>query len=268
MCVCVCVCVCVCARVCFTHEFKDSEEEPTQEQSSEPTRTVGQNTPPTDTPGPRHGTRGSSPRRGSSSDSDSSDSSRESRPRPGSTRETIEMGNNGDIDRSEDATTSTIVTPILPTTDSTPVILRTTATPTAEDGTEISASPSTATILTMDVTSPAPATSSPTAANKTMCEVLEELSKKSGCFVKTKKPCNSVQCFDVIEGTPIEYNAVLLLCKELAALHFTLRQGDRDLVNKEIDHSQEIEIPEPLGVTLNFTLDHFNNDVIGVQVYT
>ena len=244
---------------CFTHFFLSSE--PTEQQDT-PDET------PTDMSGPRGGSRESGSR-GGSRESGPRGGSRESGSRPGGTRMTSEMGNNGGTDggtmSSQEVTTSTPVTPpttITPTTSSTTTVQTITTTSIPEDSTEI---PSTATLLTVNITSPT-TSSPPMDADKTMCEVLEEVSKSSGCVAKTQKPCDRVQCFDVYEG--IEYDAVLLLCKEPVALHVSLRRGNRDLVSMEVDRSQEIEIPEPFGAIVSITLDHFPNDVIGLQVYT
>ena len=105
-------------------------------------------------------------------------------------------------------------------------------------------------------------------SSKSTCDVLANLAKDAEffeCTADSKEPCDHVFCSRAFGET--EYTAVIVLqpCDDPPSIRIVLSQADVVLVNQTIDHSQEITIPQLFGLTLNFTVDHFD-DAIGLQV--
>ena len=52
---------------------------------------------------------------------------------------------------------------------------------------------------------------------------------------------------------------------EPAAIRLVISQGELVVLNRTVDHSQQVAVPELLGLVLNVSLDHFD-DAIGLEV--
>ena len=143
----------------------------------------------------------------------------------------------------------------------TPTTQETTETPTTQETTE--------TPKTMEPTETTTiSTGSPSANNRTTCDVLAELAKNSepfDCVASTKEPCDQVDCATEFAGLKFNAEVVLLPCNTPPAVHITMSRDGKVVVNKTVDHSQEIVITELFGVKLNVTLDHFQQ-AMGLQV--
>ena len=110
-------------------------------------------------------------------------------------------------------------------------------------------------------------TQTPTLENST-CAVLSRLASSAEffeCVSDTTPPCQTVWCTNSLAGK--DYSAVIVLvpCVTPAAVRLVMSEEGKVLLNKTIDHSQEITIPELFGLILIVTLDQFQ-DAIGLQV--
>ena len=115
---------------------------------------------------------------------------------------------------------------------------------------------------------PTISTGSPSANNRTTCDVLAELAKNSepfDCVASTKEPCDQVDCATEFAGLKLTAEVVMLPCHSPPAGRIAMTKDGNVVLNKTVDHSQEIVIPELFNLKLNVTLDHLQ-DAIGLQI--
>ena len=98
----------------------------------------------------------------------------------------------------------------------------------------------------------------------TTCAVLATLAESSeffSCTADKSEPCDSVVC------SRLGYTAVIVLlpCVTPAAIRLVISGGDEVLHNQTLDQSGVIVIPELADLTLDITIDHFD-DAMGLEV--
>ena len=115
---------------------------------------------------------------------------------------------------------------------------------------------------------PQPSSIPPDTGANTTCEVLAKLAADAEffkCTSDTTKPCDTVFCNKKdFHGENYSAVVVLLPCETPAAVRLSMSDGEKELVNKTVDHPREVTASEPVLV---ITLDHFN-EAIGLKVCT
>ena len=114
---------------------------------------------------------------------------------------------------------------------------------------------------------PQPSSTPPDTGANTTCAVLAKLAADAEffkCTSDTTKPCDTVFCSRNF-GKNYSAVVVLLPCMTPAAVRLSMSDGEKVLVNKTVDHSQKITVPELFNLVLVITLDHFD-EAIGLKV--
>ena len=121
----------------------------------------------------------------------------------------------------------------------------------------------------MPTTAESPLPTEDVSSNKSTCDVLAELAKSPTvftCLADSKEPCDRVDCSVVLIGNKINAEFVLLPCHVPYAVQISTSLNGKVVLNKTVDHSQEINIPELLNTKLNITLNQYP-DAIELKVY-
>ena len=95
--------------------------------------------------------------------------------------------------------------------------------------------------------------------------MLAELAGNDGffnCIADTTEPCDTVDCSSDL-GYTAEF--VLLPCLTPPAVRLVINQKKRAIVNRTLNHSAVIVVPELFNLILNITIHQFD-DAIGLQV--
>jgi hypothetical protein len=123
-----------------------------------------------------------------------------------------------------------------------------------------------------DVVTPSGTTDiTPTAetdGKNTTCAVLAQLAADSEffeCVADSTEPCDTVSCTNELVGRVYSALIVLMPCVSPAAVRLEVREGETVLVDKTVDRSETVEVPELFGLVLDITLDQFE-DAIGLEV--
>lgn len=112
---------------------------------------------------------------------------------------------------------------------------------------------------------PQPSPTPPVTGANTTCAVLAKLAADAEvfkCTSDTTKPCDTVSC-----SFQIDYSTVIVLlpCVTPTSFQLVISDGNKVLLNKTVDRSQQIPVPELFGLVLNVTLNHFE-EAIGLKV--
>ena len=83
----------------------------------------------------------------------------------------------------------------------------------------------------------------------------------------SKEPCDRVDCSVVLIGSKIIAEFVLLPCHVPYAVQISTSRDGKVVLNKTVDHSQEIDIPELFNTKLNISLNQYP-DAIELKVVT
>ena len=122
----------------------------------------------------------------------------------------------------------------------------------------------------MPTTAESPLPTEDVSSNKSTCDVLAELAKSPSafkCVADSKEPCDHVNCSAALIGSKFNAEFVLLPCHVPYAVQITMSHDGKVVVNKTVDHSQEIDIPELFNMKLNITLNQYP-DAIELKVVT
>ena len=102
----------------------------------------------------------------------------------------------------------------------------------------------------------------------TSCMALEEVAQSSqtfDCVASTEEPCDRVDCTTEWIGSRFTAEVILLPCYIPYAVQISMSREAGVLLNKTVDHSQEIVVPDLYNLILIVKLDHFQ-DAVGLQV--
>ena len=83
----------------------------------------------------------------------------------------------------------------------------------------------------------------------------------------SKEPCDRVDCSTDVFRSKINAEFVLLPCHVPYAVQISTSRDGKVVLNKTVDHSQEIDIPELLNMKLNIILNQYP-DAIELKVYS